>query len=130
MFPFSIINIQLFTKNIFFIGEILNISDHNHEPDLHKVHFIKFNNKLKRKAIKCDDKPIQIISSVTSTVNKRVAAKLPSEQASTWTIQRARNDEQIHLPNLINNAEILIPNEYTETFRDDTFLQNDEGNNN
>ncbi|XP_057323660.1 uncharacterized protein LOC130666560, partial [Microplitis mediator] len=105
------------------------IPTHDHSGSIVAVQVKIAKEKIKKKAIKSNDKPVDVVASSLRGVLSPVAANLPKILPLTRAVRRARNNnpngEKIVNPS--TRAELVCKDEWKYTHNGDLFLIHDSG---
>ena len=107
-----------FNRNV---HDVVRLGDHNHAPNASKVQTDKISNELKNLGKNSNDRPIQIVQSVTARASLEVRSNLPSRDAMRRQVKRARRTELLAEPNTLNDID--IPNQYQMTLAGQNFCR-------
>jgi len=122
----SIKTIQFFVI-IFSVGSILKEIDHSHAPNLAKIEAKELVNTIKDTAITEITSTRNIISNVLGHTSVPVIGQLPIIKSLSRTIQRTRLIKENALVNPCNIKDLIIPETYKLTNKNETFLAYDSG---
>lgn len=115
------------TLKVHILGNITGeVPTHEHPADIAGVLAKKATEKIKKRAKRNDDNPAAVVAN-TINVASPVAARLPKPISLARTIQRIRAKEQINFNNPPALADLVIPEIYKLTTKDETFLLHDSG---
>jgi len=115
---------RLYTAN----NEVLQVNDnHNHAPDIAKIHALEIKSKIKVAAQTTSEHPQVILASCTEGIGGSVSAQLPLIRTLKRTIRRDRVRVNNSHPIPTSLLTLHIPHKYTRTATDENFLLFDSG---